>query len=138
MVFKIFVDTDICIDLLSGKAPFNSTAERLFSYADRGKIKIYVSALSFSNIDYVLRSQYSGTNSRKLIAKFKTLVIVLAVDNNTIDLAISSDFSDFEDAIQYYCAIENGLTTFLTHNIKDYKKAIIKAVTPETFLASNF
>lgn len=135
---KVFVDTDICIDLLSGRQPFHSVAQKLFSKADNGQVKLYVSSLSFSNIDYVLRSQYSASPSRKIIAKFKTLVTVLTVDSKTIDLAIASDFSDFEDAIQYYSAIEHGLTTFLTRNIKDYKKATIKVMTPDTYLTKSF
>jgi predicted nucleic acid-binding protein len=134
-MIKVFVDTDICIDLLSGRKPFNKTAEILFSLADNKKVKIYVSSLSFSNIDYVLRSQYSSTHSRQLIGKFKTLVNVLLVDSKTIDLAITSDFNDFEDAIQYSCAIENSLTTLITRNVKDYKKASIAVLTPESFIA---
>lgn len=133
---KVFVDTDVCIDLLSGRKPFNTSAELLFSLADKGKLKIYVSSLSFSNIDYVLRSQYTNSHSRQLIGRFKTLVNVLAVDGKTIDLAISSDFADFEDAIQYSCAIENNLSTIVTRNIKDYKKATIQVLTPETFLSA--
>jgi predicted nucleic acid-binding protein len=134
-MLKIFVDTDVCIDLLSGRQPFNRTAEMLFSLGDQGKIKIYVASLSFSNIDYILRAQYSATSSRLIVAKFKTLVNVLSVDSKTIDLALVSDFSDFEDAIQYSCAIENNLTTIVTRNIKDYKKATIKVVTPEIFIS---
>jgi len=92
---KVFVDTDVCIDLLSGRQPFNKTAELLFSLANKGKLKIYVSSISFSNIDYVLRSQYNATHSRQLIGKFKTLVNVLSVECKTIDLAIASDFNVF-------------------------------------------
>jgi len=132
---KVFVDTDVCLDLLSGRKPFNATAEKLFSLADTGKVKICVSSLSFANIDYVLRSQYSAHHSRQIIAKFKTLVSVLPVDSKTIDLAIASDFHDFEDAIQYYSAIENGITILVTRNIKDFKRSSIKVVTPETYLA---
>lgn len=134
-MMKVFVDTDVCIDLLSGRKPFNKTSEILFSLADNGKIKIYVSSLSFANIDYVLRSQYSTTHSRQIIGKFKTIVNVLSVDSKTIDLAVASDFNDFEDAIQYCCAIENNLTTIITRNIRDYKKATIKVLTPETFIS---
>lgn len=131
---KVFVDTDVCIDLLTGRKPFNKSAELLFSLADTGKIKLYVSSLSFSNIDYVLLSKYSTSHSRQIIAKFKTLVHVLAVDSKTIDLAIASDFRDFEDAIQYSCALEHNLTTIITRNLKDYKKATINVMTPETYL----
>ncbi len=134
---KVFVDTDVCLDLLSGRKPFNRTAEILFSLADKKKVKIYVSSLSFSNIDFVLRSQYSSVHSRQLIGKFKTLVSVLPVDSKTIDIAIASDFNDFEDAIQYSCAIENNLKTIITRNIKDFKKATIAVLTPETFIALN-
>ena len=132
---KVFVDTDVCIDLLSGRKPFNKPAEILFSIADIGKIKIYVSSLSFANIDYVLRSQYSTAYSRQIMGKFKTTVNVLSVDSKTIDLAVASDFNDFEDAIQYCCAIENNLTILITRNTKDFKKAIIKVLTPETFIS---
>jgi hypothetical protein len=41
------------------------------------------------------------------------LVQVLAVDSITIDFAIASDFKDFEDAIQYACALEHNLTSLL-------------------------
>jgi predicted nucleic acid-binding protein len=136
-MIKVFVDTDVCIDLLSGRQPFNNMAEILFSFADLGQIKIHVSSISFANIDYVLRSQYGANHSRKILANFKTLVNILSVDNKTIDLAIASDFNDFEDAIQNSCAIENNLTTIITRNIKDYKKSTIIVVTPEVFLTKH-
>lgn len=133
---RIFADTDVCIDLLSGREPFNKPAEILFSLADNAKIRIYVSSLSFANIDYVLRSQYNANSSRQIIGKFKTLVNVLPVDSKTIDLAIASAFNDFEDAIQYSCAMENNLAIIVTRNIKDYKKASIQVLTPESFLST--
>lgn len=132
---QVFVDTDVCLDLLSGREPFNASAEILFSMADNKRIKIHVSALSFSNIDYVLRSQYSSKHSRQIMGKFKTLVNVLKIDTKTIDLAISSDFNDFEDAIQYACAIEHNLKTIITRNLKDFKKSSIPVMSPETFIA---
>lgn len=133
---EVFVDTDVCLDLLSNRQPFNASAEILFSLADSGKLKLFVSSLSFSNIDYVLRSQYSGTHSRQIIARFKTLVNVLSVDSKTIDLAIASNFNDFEDAIQYSCALENNMPVIITRNNKDFKKSAILVVSPETYLTS--
>ena len=132
---KIFVDTDICLDLLSGRKPFNAIAQKLFTLADLGKIKIYVSSLPFSNIDYILKSNFKQRDTRKILARFKTLVTVLPVDDKIIELSISSDFQDFEDAIQYHTAIENNLKVLLTRNLKDYKKAIIQVMNPETFLS---
>jgi predicted nucleic acid-binding protein len=131
---KVFVDTDVCLDLLSGRQPFNAKAEQLFTLAEKGKLKICVSSLSFSNIDYILQSQFSKTDSRKIMGKFRTLVSVLAVDSKIIDRSIASDFPDFEDAIQYHTALENGISILLTRNLKDYKKARIQVMGPDVFL----
>lgn len=137
MIERIFADTDICLDLLSGRQPFNSFAEQLFSLADRKKIEICVSALSFSTIDYVLKAHYAVNNPLQLIAKFKTLVTTLPVESRTIDLAIASDFNDFEDAIQYNTAVENKINILITRNIRHYKTAQIIVVTSEGYLARN-
>ena len=133
---KVFVDTDIVLDLLSGRQPFNKFAAELFSLADQGKLKIFVSSLSFANINYILSRQYTNDQSRKKLLKFKTLVSVIAVNDKIIELALASDFKDFEDAIQYYAAIESGLSTLLTRNLKDFRKANISILTAEQYLKS--
>ena len=132
---RVFVDTDVCLDLLLNRKPFNSAATKLFSRAHKGKFAIAVSALSFTNMDYVIRGQYKIAESRKFIARFKSLVGVLAVNDRIIDLALASDFSDFEDAVQYYTATENNISILLTRNLRDYKSANIEVMTPESFLA---
>jgi predicted nucleic acid-binding protein len=66
--------------------------------------------------------------------KFKTLVTVLSVSEKVVELALLSDFKDFEDALQYYTALENGVTLMLTRNLKDYKTAGIPIMTAEQYL----
>ena len=77
---------------------------------------------------------YQQELHKKMLLKFKTLVNVLSVNNKIIDLALASDFHDFEDAIQYNVAIENGVTTLLTRNLKDFRKAEIVILTAQQFL----
>jgi predicted nucleic acid-binding protein len=131
---KVFVDTDIVLDLLSNREPFYTHSAYLFSEADKGKTKIYVSSLSFSNLNYILSRQYSPDQARKKLLKFKTLVTVLSVTDKVVELALSSDFKDFEDGLQYFTAIENNIRTLLTRNLKDYKSAEIPVMTAEQFL----
>lgn len=131
---KIFVDTDIVLDLLSGREPHYIYAAELFSLADEDSIKLYVSALTFANVHYILSKQVSAVQSRKLLLKFKTLVHVLPVNDKIIELALASDFHDFEDAIQYNTAIENGASTLLTRNLKDFKKSDIAILTAQQYL----
>jgi len=131
---KIFIDTDIALDLLAERIPYYTYAAQLFTLADKGKLLIYVSSLSFSNLNYLLSKQYSQKDARRILNKFKVLVNVLSVDDKIIDLSLNSDFKDFEDAIQYYTSIENNINTLITRNLKDYKHANIAVLTAEDFL----
>lgn len=136
MMEKVFVDTDIILDLLSKREPFYIHSATLFSAADRNEIEIYVSSLSFANLNWILSKGLSTAEAKKKLIKFKTLVTVLAVTDKVIELALSSDFTDFEDSIQYFTAIEENIKTFLTRNLKDYKTAEIPVMTAEQFLKS--
>lgn len=130
----VFVDTDIILDLLASRQPFYAHSARLFSLADNGKIRLYVSALSFANLNYLLSRQYSASQSRKKLLAFKTLVTVLPVSDKIVELSLSSDFKDFEDALQYHTAIEHKISLILTRILKDYKFASISVMTAEQFI----
>jgi predicted nucleic acid-binding protein len=133
---KVFVDTDIILDMLSERDPFYIHSATLFSAADKGAINLFVSSLSFANLNYMLSRQYNSDQARKKLLKFKTLVTVLAVTDKIIELALASDFKDFEDGIQYFTATENNVKILLTRNLKDYKTSEIPVMTAEQFLSA--
>jgi predicted nucleic acid-binding protein len=133
---KVFVDTDIILDLLAKREPHYQFSAQLFTLADQGQIKLYVSSLSFSNLNYILSKQYSTDQARRKLLTFKALINVLSMSEKTVDLALNSDFKDFEDAMQYFTALEFKITTLLTRNIKDFKKANISILTAEQYLKS--
>lgn len=132
---KVFADTDIILDLLAQREPFYRPAAALFTLADKEEIALQVSSLSFANLNYLLSRQYSATKARKLLLKFKTLVTVLAVNDKVVELALASDFTDFEDALQYHTALENDVRIILTRNHRDYKSADVPVMSAEQFLA---
>ncbi len=59
---------------------------------------------------------------------------ILTIDEIIVELALSSEFKNFEDAIQYYTAIENAVEILITRNIKDYKQADIPVRTADEFI----
>jgi predicted nucleic acid-binding protein len=130
---KIFVDTDIIYDLLAKREPFYQSAAKLFTLADEEKITIDVSALSFANIHYLVSKQLSNQKAKHILRTFRILVHIAPIDDKIIDLALNSDFTDFEDAIQYYCALEGECQVLLTRNLKDYNKAEIPVMTAQDF-----
>lgn len=131
----VFADTDVLIDLLTDREPFSTFAAELFSLAEQKEISIYLTSLSFSNAYYVLRK--FGTHD-KIISKLKEvrlLTKLLEVNKTSVDLALASNFNDFEDALQYYSVIQHGkITAILTRNTKDYRHSDFPVLTPETYL----
>jgi predicted nucleic acid-binding protein len=131
---KVYADTDIIYDLLAKRDPFYFAAARLFTLADEGKIQIFISALSMPNIHYLLSKKKSAEEAKQILRKFKVLVHVTPLDEKIIDLALNSEFSDFEDAIQYFSALQNEVEVLITRNLKDYKKAQISVLTAQDFI----
>ena len=130
----VFVDTNIVIDLLQKRENFYQEAQELFTKADRKKLKLYISALTFANTYYILSKYYSSSEAKKILSKFKVLVEVLPTTDKIIDLALASDFNDFEDAIQFYTALESNLHVIITRNKKDFKNNLIPVVSAKEFL----
>ena len=132
---KLFIDTNIVIDLLAKREPFYAQAATLFSMADRGKIKLFVSALSFANTNYILLREMKAETARLILRKLKLLVEVTDLNEKILELALNdSDFKDFEDAIQYYSSIENDIDVIITRNLKDFKRSKIPVLTADQCL----
>ena len=131
----IFIDTDVIIDFLTDRQPFSEEAAGLFNSIDNGKVKGYTSALSYSNLYYVLSKYAPHKKVIALLNELSELVGILKVDDSIVKAALASDFKDFEDAIQYYTSLENKkVNVIITRNIKDYKKSSLPVMTPGTYL----
>jgi predicted nucleic acid-binding protein len=132
---KLLIDTNIVIDLLAKREPFYDDAAKLFSLADKKKINLSVSSLTFANTNYILQKSESTSITREILRKFKILTTVLTLDEKVIDLALNDKvFADFEDAIQYYSAIENNQDIIITRNLKDFKSSKLPVMTASEFL----
>ncbi|MFP4025943.1 MAG: type II toxin-antitoxin system VapC family toxin [Thiohalospira sp.] len=134
---KLLVDTNIIIDLLAKREGFYEPAAQLFSLADQNKVKLYVCSLSLANAHYILNRHLPESKVREILRKLKVLVNVLSLDSKVIDLALNSDFKDFEDAIQYYAAMESNINIIITRNLKDFKKSDIPVMTGLQFIKMN-
>lgn len=134
---KIFVDTDVILDLLAERIPFFHFSAVLFTFAEMKKLELYTSPLVLANTFYILRKQLGNNEARNALRKLRILLHVVDSSESIIDKALNSDFSDFEDAIQYYTALEHEITVILTRNLRDYKNASVIVQTPEAFLVTN-
>ena len=134
---KIFVDTDVILDLLGQRIPHFHFSAVLFTFAEMKKLELYTSPLILANTFYILRKQLGNDEAKKALRKLRILLHIIDSSEAVVDKALNSDFSDFEDAIQYYTALEYGISVILTRNLRDYKNASVIVQTPEAFLVAN-
>lgn len=131
---KVFADTNIIIDLLAKREPFYKDAQDLFTLSDKKEIHLYISSLSFANAYYSIAKHHKEVDAKKYLAKFKVLVTVLPLEDKAIELALASDFNDFEDGLQYFIAMDNDSDIIITRNKKDFKNSKIPVLTAGEYL----
>jgi len=131
---RVFVDTNIVIDLIGNREPFVKDAQRLFTLAERKEIEICVSALTLANTYYSLTRTYKVVAAKKYLQLFKILVKVVPFEEQTIDLALASNFADLEDGFQHYMALQCQAELIITRNKKDFKYAQLPTLTATEFL----
>ena len=132
---KLFVHTNILLDLLSRRELFFEEAAALFSLADKKIIEISISALTIANASYTLRRQLKPGKAKEILRKLRMIVNIIPLDDKIIGLALNDDtFADFEDGLQYFTAIENEQDIIITRNLKDFRASKIPVMTAGQFL----
>jgi predicted nucleic acid-binding protein len=123
----IFLDTNIIIDIFAARTPHDIAAIELYRFAKDNKIKIYISAESFTTIYYILRINKIAHN--KCLIIFQDLLKTTTVMNTNeliINKAVQIGFDDFEDGVQFISAKSNSkINLIVTRDKKGFKKSDI-------------
>lgn len=131
----VFLDTNVLLDFLLKREDY-AEAREILTMGYQGKLLLYVSSLSFSNIAYITRKTFRGNALYEVFQGLRELVNVSKVDSVTIDKAIALRAADFEDALQYYSALSVDARAVVTNNTKDFLFSEIEVLTPRQFLAT--
>jgi len=135
MKTRVFLDTNIMLDLLGERIPHYQSAARVATLADRKEITMIVSALSFSTVYYILSKFESPELVREKLRKFLIISEISDVSSKVIEQGLNSSFEDFEDALQYYCALNASSDVIISRNIKDFRSASIPVMTADEYMA---
>ena len=133
---RLFVDTNVILDVLLDRSPHSEAASKLFSLADTRQLYLTTSALSLVNVEYFLRKATTGKQARSLIAELRNRCGVATAGAEQVDAAILSTFSDFEDAYQHACAISAGCAAMVTRDQRGFKKSTLPVFTAAAFITS--
>lgn len=132
---KVFVDTNILVDLIADRRPFSKFAIQIFSKAEEGKIKLYTSSHSIATTHYLLKKYIDEKELRDVLLNILVYLTIVAIDQDVIKKGLRSKHKDFEDAIQIISAYSiEKLDCIMTRNIKDFKGSEILVLTPDELI----
>ena len=129
---KIFVDTNIILDLIADRRPFSKFAIEIFSKAEDKKLKLYTSSHSIATTHYLLKKYIEEKKLRNVLYDLLDYIQVIPVDLDVIKKGLKSKHKDFEDAIQMLCSYSvEKMDCIVTRNIKDFRDCEIPVLSPD-------
>lgn len=132
---KILIDTNVVIDALTSREPFNKSAEKLFIMSANNIVDMYITASSATDIYYLVRKYLHNTEtSKQIMKKLYSLIGILEVREEDCIEALESKITDYEDAVLEQVARRLGMEYIITRNHKDFESGITKVILPDDFI----
>ena len=134
---KVFLDTNILVDLSENRQEAIQAAV-IRQLGEDGHIQLYASYLSFANLGYIWRKMPRHERYKR-IRDLSVGIEILPMDATQLQAALSQEVKDYEDMLQYQCALAGGCDVIVTNNTKDYREfCTLPYVTSRDFLLSYF
>ncbi len=130
----VFADTNIILDWLGRREPYFQYAEALFLKAEQNEIELLISTMSYISTEYILRKQLGREKAKQALMGIRTISTVCTSSGKEIDLALVSDIRDFEDAFQYFTALNNSASVIITRNPKDFIDSDLPVMSAEAYV----
>ena len=132
---RALIDTCVIIDALQNREPFAQEAQQIFFTIANKHATGYISAKSVLDIYYLThRSTHSDEATRKILKTLLGLFDILDTTQLDCRQALSSDMSDYEDAVMCETAKRCDVDCIVTRNQKDYAKSEVTVYSPAEFL----
>ncbi len=132
---RVLIDTNIVLDFLLQREPFFQDAELLFQVIDTGQLIGYVTATTLTDIFYISRKHTrSVEQARQAVSETLTAMVICPIDRAVLESAFNSGLVDFEDAVQIFGAVAQGLDAILTRDNKGFLSSPIPVLSVQELL----
>ena len=129
---RLFVDSDVILDLVLHREDHFEFAQNLFVQYQQGKCALFTSSIVLANMHFIIRKLHDIKFANSSVLFVNKHFKIIDANNDDIENAIQSKFSDFEDGVQYFSALRSKkVDALVTRNVKDYKHALLPVFTPK-------
>ena len=134
---SVLIDTDVLLDFYLDRKPFSEDSLQLLLKCEQKQFRAFITPVIVANTYYILQRHATHLYVVERLQILLDTISVLAMDQKQVLAALESKFTDFEDALQYFSAVNsNKIDAIITRNIKDFKKSALPVFTPQEYLAT--
>jgi predicted nucleic acid-binding protein len=131
---KVLFDTNVILDVLLQRQPYDVAATKLMAAAETSQISAYLGATTVTTIFYLYAKTSSSRDAKKVMDKLLQIFSVTPVNHSVLRAALSSDFKDYEDAVLHEAGLRTGVDCIVTRNTKDFSKAKVTIYEPHDLM----
>lgn len=132
---KLFLDTNVLIDLVAPRPPFDEDARKLCIAAQFGDVQLWVSTQSYADAYYVLSKDAPAESVKSALLATLELFCICGTHASDLRPALESDWDDVEDYLLVHSARHIPADRVITRDVGLMEKSPIKAMTPRDILA---
>jgi predicted nucleic acid-binding protein len=130
---KVLIDTNIVIDNLARRDEYGESL-LIHNLCESGSLEGVVTTVTIMDVMYIMRKHLGIAETRNAVQILLQIVDVVPALKGDINIALTGDFPDFEDAVQASCASRVKADYIVTRNVKDFEKSSVPAITPDDML----
>lgn len=123
MVFKVFVDINVLLDFFLKRKGF-ADAERIIKAILEEKIDACISIAVLQTLSFYLQKDFGCRKAKQLLLELLVHVKLIDSHKSAVMQALTSTFSDIEDAVHYFTAIHHQVDYIITNDIHFQKAAL--------------
>jgi predicted nucleic acid-binding protein len=135
MIKRVFIDTDIILDVALARKPFVEASRLVLSIMENNIADGKMSSNCVANIYYILRKAGGDKEARTFLEKIIEYISIISIDHSNVVESLKSKFNDFEDGLQYFSALRNQCDCIVTRNVDDYQYSEINVYSPTEYLS---
>ena len=137
MAYKIFVDSDVFLDILLIRQPHFESSVAILHLRNEQQVELFTSPSIILNINYIAQKQHNKEKALKGVSEILKAVEIVETTKEILINCFNNSYLDVEDAVQYFTALQNNsIDYYVTRNIRhfNFKNGDLPVLTPTQFL----
>jgi predicted nucleic acid-binding protein len=128
---KLLIDTNIILDHLLDRKPFNEAAAWIFTETEHGQLEAFLGGTTITTVHYLIAKELGAKAAHTAIEQLLRLFEIAPITRTVLASALLLKFADFEDAVLHEAAVHIGAEAIVSRDRRGFKKASIAVYSPD-------